>query len=146
MSVLHEIAEQFWRLCRMREFEARGMQPENFDYWFEHGLLSLVTRQMASAERSMHKAVTALRHIQLDRGFVPSKNAQPVVAATPKAHFVRENPPQLEFVPPFFKQDLDESVIEIPDHYSFSPPSLENAACFTRSLKIECFVFPAAHP
>lgn len=69
--LVNEIAEHFWRLRRMREFEARGMQPENLDGWLESGLLALVARNMASAERGMHKAIAALRQLQKDRGFVP---------------------------------------------------------------------------
>ena len=73
--LVNEIAENFWRLRRMREMEARGMQPEDFDGWFEAGLLTLVARKMAAAERSMYKAIATLRQLQKDRGFVPSISA-----------------------------------------------------------------------
>jgi len=77
--LVNEIAEHFWRLRRMRQFEARGMQPENLDGWLESGLLALVARNMASAERGLHKAIAALRRLQLDRGFVPSKIMEAVL-------------------------------------------------------------------
>ena len=38
--LVNEIAENFWRLRRMRKLEARGMQPENVDGWLQSGLLS----------------------------------------------------------------------------------------------------------
>jgi hypothetical protein len=136
--LVNEIAEQFWRLRRMRHFEARGMQPEEFDHWFENGLLALIARQMASAERGMHKAITALRRLQLDRGFVPSKCDQ--TERSPEIGFVSRNDPesdeaaflsepktQLEFVPSFCGEDLDQLAFEILDHPSFSPPTHENA-------------------
>jgi hypothetical protein len=126
--LVNEIAEQFWRLRRMRHFEARGMQPEEFDHWFQNGLLALIARQMASAERGMHKAITALRRLQLDRGFVPSKTAQPAAANVTEPDFVPQNPDLIHFVPSFFAEDEDESPFEIPDHPSFSPPAIENAA------------------
>ncbi len=36
--LVNEIAENFWRLRRMREYEARAMQPENLDKWFDFRL------------------------------------------------------------------------------------------------------------
>ena len=36
--LVNEIAENFWRLRRMRKLEARGMQPENVDGWLQSGL------------------------------------------------------------------------------------------------------------
>ena len=65
--LVNEIAENFWRLRRMRNLEARGLQPENFDSWLQRGLLALVARNMASAERSMHKAIAALRQMRSER-------------------------------------------------------------------------------
>jgi hypothetical protein len=73
--LVNEIAENIWRLRRMRGYEARAMDPENLDKWFNSGLLNLVARQTASAERGMHKAITALRWLQKGRGFVPSISA-----------------------------------------------------------------------
>ncbi len=109
--LVNEIAENFWRLRRFRELEARGMQPENMLDWLDRGLLPLIARQMASAERALHKAITALRRLQLDRGFVPSKSEQASAAgagfvpskceqaANTPAGFVHANSPQPEFVP-----------------------------------------------
>jgi hypothetical protein len=64
-----------FRRRRMRGFEATGLQPQNLDGWLESGLLVLIQRNMASAERSFHKALAALRQLQKDRGFVPSNPA-----------------------------------------------------------------------
>jgi hypothetical protein len=137
--LVNEIAEQFWRVRRMRNFESCAMEPENFENWSERGLLALVMRQMASAERGMHKAMTTLRRLQLDRGFVPSKNVDHANTATSEPHFVPQNHPEpnlvsqnrsehLDFVPENVDDSLDNSTIETPDYAPFSPPSHENAA------------------
>ena len=58
----------------MRAFEATALEPENVYGWMNHGLLALVHRNMIAAERSFHKALTTLRGLQKDRGFVSSKH------------------------------------------------------------------------
>ena len=120
--LVNEIAEQFWRLRRMRKFESYAMEPENFVNWSERGLLALVMRQMASAERGMHKALATLRRLQIDRGFVPSKNVQP------EPEFVPQNEPEQEFVPQNESEKLDFVSEYFGQEPSFSPPSHENAA------------------
>ena len=126
--LVNEIAEHFWRLRRMRQLEARGMQPENLDSWFESGLLALVARNMASAERGLHKAIAALRRLQLDRGFVPSINTQ----AEEEPAAVQE---MEEFVPSFcheplveFEQDLPPLVLEDLPGPSYNPLTCHRAA------------------
>jgi hypothetical protein len=133
--LVNEIAEQFWRVRRMRNFESCAMEPENFENWSERGLLALVMRQMASAERGMHKAITTLRRLQLDRGFVPSKNVEEAVTTSADTHFVSQNHPEPESVPQnssehldFVPENLDDSTFEAPDYAPFWPPSHENAA------------------
>jgi hypothetical protein len=79
--LVNELAEHFWRLRRMRDFEATGLQPQNLNGWLESGLLVLIQRNMASAERSFHKALTSLRQLQKDRGFVPSNSVGQTVSA-----------------------------------------------------------------
>jgi hypothetical protein len=69
--LVNDLAENFWRLRRMREFETRAMQPENILTWHDSGLLAVVQRTLASAERAFHKSLAALRRLQQDRGFVP---------------------------------------------------------------------------
>ena len=69
--LVNDLAENFWRLRRMREFETRAMLPENIINWHQTGLLAVVQRTLASAERGFHKSLTALRRAQKDRGFVP---------------------------------------------------------------------------
>jgi len=65
--LVNEIAEHFWRLRRMRKYEALGMQDGNFNSYFQQGLWVLIARNMASAERGMYKAIATLRQIQKDR-------------------------------------------------------------------------------
>jgi len=69
--LVNEIAENFWRIRRMREFEARTMQPENVtDLESLLPMIQLIQRTMASAERGFYKSLATLRQLQKDRGFV----------------------------------------------------------------------------
>ena len=116
--LVNEIAEQFWRVRRMRKFESYAMEPENFENWSGRGLLALVMRQMASAERSMHKAIATLRRLQLDRGFVPSKTVQPTGTANSDPRFVPQNDPEPEFVP----QNRSEELHFVPERFEKNYP------------------------
>ncbi len=71
--LVDELAQHFWRMRRFRALEARAFQPENLDDWCNNGLMTLIQRSMASAERSFHKSLTALRALQKTRGFVPQQ-------------------------------------------------------------------------
>ncbi len=71
--LVDELAQHFWRMRRFRELEARAWQPENLADWCDNGMMALIQRGMASAERSFHKSLTALRALQKVRGFVPPK-------------------------------------------------------------------------
>ncbi len=103
--LVNEIAEQFWRIRRMRGLEAQAFTPENLDTWTENGLLALIQRTMAAAERGLHKALAALRQQRKDSGTVRHAIS---AEETPAAGFV---PPKTEeiagtdahrgFVPPF---------------------------------------------
>ncbi|HEX3683334.1 MAG TPA: hypothetical protein VHU83_12430 [Bryobacteraceae bacterium] len=75
--LVNDLAENFWRLRRMREFETRAMLPENIMNWHQTGLLAVVQRTLASAERGFHKTLAALRRLQQDRGFVPQESPEP---------------------------------------------------------------------
>jgi hypothetical protein len=104
--LVNELAENFWRIRRMRAREAVAMEPENLQFWMETGLLALVHRTMASAQREFHRALADLRRLQKDRNFVPQlasrPEAQPAHPA-PEIGFVPENPEtaetQIGFVP-----------------------------------------------
>ncbi|MBV9762806.1 MAG: hypothetical protein JO340_19765 [Acidobacteriaceae bacterium] len=73
--LVNELAENFWRLRRMREREAAAMQPGSFGTSVELGLLAIIQRTLASAERGLHRSLIALRRLQKDRGFVPQASA-----------------------------------------------------------------------
>jgi hypothetical protein len=104
--LVNELAENFWRIRRMRAREAVAMEPENLQFWMETGLLALVHRTMASAQREFHRALADLRRLQKDRGFVPQlpahSEAEPDHPA-PEIGFVSSIPeiaePQIGFVP-----------------------------------------------
>jgi len=96
--LVNDLAENFWRLRRMREFETRAMLPENIVDWHRTGLLAVVQRTMASAERGFHKSLTALRRLQRDRGFVPQESPEPSAETSDSAveiGFVSEKPKPL---------------------------------------------------
>ncbi len=65
--LVDELAQHFWRMRRFRLLEAQAFSPDNLDGWLESGLASLVQRSLASAERSFHRSLTALRQLQQDR-------------------------------------------------------------------------------
>jgi hypothetical protein len=67
--LVNELAEQYWRLRRARRLEAELLSSD--DIVLTH--LAAVQRIMSSAERGFHKALSTLRQLQKDRGFVPQK-------------------------------------------------------------------------
>ena len=82
------------------------MEPENLQFWLETGLLALVQRTMASAQREFHRALTDLRRLQKDRGFVPQlapESAADPVHAPSEIGFVSKDrqtaEEQIGFVP-----------------------------------------------
>jgi hypothetical protein len=97
--LVNEIAENFWRLRRMRELEGRTMQPENFTDLVS--LLPMIQRTMASAERGLYKSLATLRQLQKDRGFVPQESIEGV-ASSPEIGFVPQKAshaaPEIGFV------------------------------------------------
>ena len=94
--LVNELAEHYWRLRRMRKFEARIMGTGTLEE-LERGLrlLPIIQRTMASAERGFHKALAALRQLQKQRGFVPqtqeiptqSVSQKPLDAAPPEENY-----------------------------------------------------------
>lgn len=113
--LVNEIAEHYWRIRRMRALEARAFTPENLDAWCDNGLLALLQRTMAAAERGLHKALTALRQQRKDRdiprpaenGFVSQKSESGFVPAfssvlpsleMDRAHFDPDPDPPLPLV------------------------------------------------
>nr|MDQ2712883.1 hypothetical protein [Acidobacteriota bacterium] len=82
--LVDELADQFWRIRRMRIFEAQawrldevnGSEGKEWSFeklisWTNVGVLQLIHRAMASAERRFSKTLVNLRELQRDRGFVP---------------------------------------------------------------------------
>ena len=81
--LVNEMAEQFWRIRRFRFREACLLSIEDNEHATMAILkfLPIIQRFMTAAERGFHKALTALRQLQKDRGFVPqsldvSQNAE----------------------------------------------------------------------
>jgi len=65
--LVDELAQQFWRMRRCRELEARIFHPDNLTASFASGLLRLVERALASAERGFHRSLQALLKLQENR-------------------------------------------------------------------------------
>ena len=92
--LVNELAENYWRLRRMRRYETRVMASETAEEFAQKmSLLPLIQRTMSSAERAFHRALGILRQLQKERlkqtapvaynsqeasGFVPKKSHQPV--------------------------------------------------------------------
>ena len=80
--LVDELAQNFWRMRRFRKMEAQAWAADDFAPFIRSGFLELITRTLASTERSFHRTLTALTKLQKARGFVPQKT-QPVSAAAP---------------------------------------------------------------
>jgi len=85
--LVNEMAEQFWRIRRYRVRESRLIMMEDPEEATMALLkfLPIIQRFMTAAERGFHKALTALRQLQKDRGFVPqsAETAQNTKEAEP---------------------------------------------------------------
>jgi hypothetical protein len=68
--LVNEMAEQFWRLRRARAIETSLLDSDQV--LIPH--MAAIQRMMSSAERGFHKALTVLRQLQKERGFVPQKH------------------------------------------------------------------------
>ena len=79
--LVDELAQHFWRLRRFRELEVHAWSPEFLSNSMDNGMLTLIARSMASAERGFHKALAALAKLQKSRGFVPQKTVEKQTAA-----------------------------------------------------------------
>ncbi len=130
--LVDELAQHYWRLCRLRRFDVQAWTTHNFDkkksvaelnterlhQFMNSGMLEQLQRLLASAERGFHKALATLRQLQKDRGFVPSKQAEPAepavasaeistepdaapLATTPEPETKRFSAPAVGFVPSF---------------------------------------------
>ena len=101
--LVNDLAEQYWRLRRARRLEAESLSAEQVV--LTH--LAAIQRMMSSAERGFHKALTALRQLQKDRGsrsesasapgFVPqsdqNRDCQGAAELTAPPGFVPQNAP-----------------------------------------------------
>ncbi len=77
--LVNELAEQFWRIRRAREYEAIVLETG-----FDIARLNAIQRLMSSAERGFHKALNVLRQLQSARGFVPQNAADSHVGFVPQ--------------------------------------------------------------
>jgi hypothetical protein len=98
--LVNELAEQFWRLRRARRYEASLL--ESGEILIPH--LTAIQRMMSSAERGFHKALTVLRQLQKDRGFVPENSPVPEQTAPQPS---RDGEGAVGFVPPSCPETLD---------------------------------------
>jgi len=74
--LVNEMAEQVWRIRRYRRYETKLISCDDENGMFAIlKMMPVIQRFMTAAERGFHKALTALRQLQKDRGFVP-QNAE----------------------------------------------------------------------
>ncbi len=115
--LVNELAENYWRLRRMRRYETRVMASETAEEFAQKmSLLPLIQRTMASAERAFHKALGTLRQLQKER----IDNAAPIARESKMPH---------GFVP----QTGSNPETPCP---TITNPMLENAAPATRQLDL----------
>jgi len=106
--LVNELAEHYWRLRRMRKFEARAMSADNFETGL--AILPIIQRTMASAERGFHKALKTLTDLQRQRGFVPQTHPTETQSVAPSAQPERPTEPVSERTAP----ETQPETIEIP--------------------------------
>ncbi len=96
--LVNEMAEQFWRLRRIREQEVMDYHDGETGLIAVTKMMPIIQRLMSAAERGFYKATSALRQLQKDRGFVPhfSESPQDSVPQTNKTGAVAA----VGFVPP----------------------------------------------
>ncbi len=70
--LVDELAQSFWRMRRFRKLEVHAWSPEHLNASIDNGMMTLVARSLASAERSFHKALTALQKLQEHTGHQPA--------------------------------------------------------------------------
>lgn len=70
--LVNEMAEQYWRIRRFRRHEVKAWETTDLDQSLK--LLAQIQRLMSAAERGFHKALSALRQLQKERGFVPQSD------------------------------------------------------------------------
>jgi hypothetical protein len=97
--LVNELAEQFWRLRRMRNFETRALQPDTVNSELDLKLVAFIQRSMTTAERSFHKSLAALRQLQKDRQFVPSKTGSTIEEIEEQEQSADAHAEAVEFVP-----------------------------------------------
>ena len=115
--LVNELAENYWRLRRMRRYETRVMASETAEEFAQKmSLLPLIQRTMVSAERAFHKALATLRQLQKER----IDNAAPIARESKMPH---------GFVP----QTGSNPETPCP---TITNPVLENAAPATRELDL----------
>ncbi len=113
--LVDELAQHFWRMRRFRELEARAWTPENLDSWIENGMLALINRSIASAERSFHKSLAALAKLQKARGFVPQKPIEEETTTEETGFVPQKTAAELEAFEIFgcYPEDMEECVESI---------------------------------
>ncbi len=100
----------------------------------DNGMMTLIARSLASAERSFHKSLTTLSKLQSQRGFVPQKPVQGQTTEETTA-------PETDFVPQktvfeleafermgYFPEDAEKYVKSILDSGGHLPEKIGNAA------------------
>ncbi len=98
--LVDELAQHFWRMRRFREIEARAWHPDNLNDWLTTGLLALIARSLASAERAFFRTLAALTKLQKARGFVPQRLPAATDQACSDATEANEDHLDFGFVPP----------------------------------------------
>ncbi|HZQ53194.1 MAG TPA: hypothetical protein VFB14_13410 [Bryobacteraceae bacterium] len=118
--LVSEMAEQYWRIRRFRQHEAKAWETPDTDRCLK--LLSQIQRLMSAAERGFHKALSALRQLQKARGFVPTNSAPTDSPASPERLPAEPRP----------KQAASKPIVEgceLIARSGFVPQSIQNPGC-----------------
>ena len=121
--LVNEIADHFWRIKRARRLEADAYADGRVVIVTK--MIPIIQRTMSSAERGLHKAMTALRALQKQRGFVPQK-PEP---AQPEHGFVSQKPADAEDYS--FALYAKEQGVPVNQEIGFVPQNPRNAGLAT---------------
>ncbi len=125
--LVDELAQHFWRMRRFRELEARAWGPEFLSGSMDNGMMTLIARSMASAERSFHKSLAALSRLQKARGFVPQKPVEEQTTTEETGFVPAESPMDAAAAPtpPGFVPQKTAAELEVFKHMGYFPEDLE---------------------
>ncbi len=132
--LVDELAQSFWRMRRFRKLEVHSWSLEHLNASIDNGMMTLVARSLASAERSFHKALTALQKLQEHTGHQPAlpiKRSASADLGAGRESVVRDREKVRGFVPQ--KPVQEQTTANLPDTAK-TLPKVAETRCSRRAV------------